>query len=156
MKKVREILLEEQHTKDRAAQPGLTPTLILFNDVLDPEKVLQSPEVDKMVNYFFGKSIASVLQPDNAEHLHDYFRDLQYKEGVQGHCMIYPFKARFEDFTLETFSDQFSGPAYMQINTPEETAFPVITITCQWFDGIFRNDFCVIGAVIEWEDLKQV
>ena len=156
MKKFSEILLEEQHTKDIAAQPGLTPTLILFNDVLDPEKVLQSPEVDKMVNLFLGRSIESVLQPDNAERLNDYFRDLQYKEGLQGHAMIYPFKANFEDLTLDTYSDQYSGPAYIQINTPEETAFPVLTITCQWYDGVFRNDFYVIGAVIEWEDLKQV
>jgi len=151
MKKLSEILLEEQHTKDRAAQPGLTPTLILFNDVLDPEKVLQSPEVDKMVNLFLGRSIASVFQPDNAEQLNDYFRDLQYKEGVQ-----YPFKANFEDLTLDTYSDQYSGPAYIQINTPEETAFPVLSITCQWYDGLFRNDFCVIGAVIDLVDLEKI
>lgn len=105
---------------------------------------------------FLGRSIASVFQPDNAEQLNDYFRELQYKEGLQGHAMIYPFKANFEDLTLETNSAQYSGPAYIQINTPEETAFPVLTITCQWNDGLFRNDFCVIGAVIEWEDLKQV
>lgn len=156
MKKLSEILLEEQRTKDRAAQPGLTPTLILFNDVLDPEKVLQSPEVDKMVNLFLGRSIASVFQPDNAEQLNDYFRDLQYKEGLQGHAMIYPFKANFEDLTLDTYSDQYSGPAYIQINTPEETAFPVLTITCQWYDGVFRNDFCVIGVVIALADLKNI
>ncbi len=156
MKKLSEILLEEQHTKDRAAQPGLTPTLILFNDVLDPEKVLQSPEVDKMVNLFLGRSIASVFQPDNAEQLNDYFRDLQYKEGVQGHAMIYPFKANFEDLALDTYSDQYSGPAYIQINTPEETAFPVLSITCQWYDGVFRNDFCVVGVVIALADLEKI
>jgi hypothetical protein len=152
MKKLSDILLEEQQLIDGVT----TPTLILFGNVLDTEKVLQSPEVDKIVNYFFGKSIASVLQPDNAEQLNDYFRELQYKEGVQGHAMIYPFKANFEDLTLETYGDQYSGPAYIQINTPEETAFPVLTITCQWNDGVFRNDFCVIGAVIDAEDLKQV
>lgn len=144
MKKLSEILLEEQQLT--------TPTLILFDDVLDPEKVLQSPEVNKIVNYFFGSSIVSFLQPDNFEQLHDFFRDTQFKDG----SMIYPVKADFDELTLETYSDQFSGPAYIQINTPDETSFPVLTVTSQWYDGLFRNDYYVIGAVVDAKDLKQI
>ena len=155
MKKLSEILLEKQHMAD-SGTTQTSPTLILFDNVLDQEKVLQSPEVDRIVNYFFGRSIASVLQPDNEEQLHDWFRDSQYKSSVLGRGMIYPIKADFSELTLETHSDQFSAPAYIQINTPEETVLPVLTITCQWYDGLFRNDYYVTGAVIDLTDLENV
>lgn len=152
MKKLSEILLEEQ----QLIVGGTTPTLILFDDVLAPEKVLQSPEVDKIVNYFFGKSIASILQPDNVEQLHDYFRDVQYVADVQTHAMIYPIKADFGKLTLETYSDQFSGPAYIQITFPGDTVYSVLTITCRWNDGLFSNDYYVIGAIVDKEDLDKI
>ena len=152
MKKLSEILLEEQ----QLIVGGTTPTLILFDDVLDPEKVLQSPEVDKIVNYFFGRSIASIFQPDNAEQLHDYFRDVQYVADVQTHAMIYPIKADFGELTLETYSDQFSGPAYIQITFPGDTVYSVLTITCRWNDGLFSNNYYVIGAIVDIEDLDKI
>ena len=152
MKKLSEILLEEQ----QLIVGNTTPTLILFDDVLDPEKVLQSPEVDKIVNYFFGRSIVSILQPENVEQLHDYFRDVQYVADVQTHAMIYPIKADFGGLTLETYSDQFSGPAYIQITFPGDTVYSVLTITCRWNDGLFSNDYYVIGAVIDLADLEKI
>ena len=157
MKKLSEILLEEQLTRDEEAQRGLsTPTLILFNDVLDPEKVLQSLEVNKIVNYFFGESIVSILQPDNLEQLHDYLRDVQYVADVQTHAMIYPIKADFGELALENYRDQFSGPANIQITFPGDTVHSVLTITCRWNDGLFSNDYYVIGAIIDLADLEKV
>jgi len=152
MKKLSEILLEEQ----QLIVGGTTPTLILFDDVLDPEKVLQSPEVDKIVNYFFGKSIVSILHPDNLEQLHGHISDIQYVADVQTHAMIYPIKADFSELTLETYSDQFSGPAYIQITFPGDTVYSVLTITCRWNDGLFSNDYYVIGAVIDLADLEKI
>ena len=152
MKKLSEILMEEQQLIDSCT----TPTLILFDDVLDPEKVLQSPEVDKIVNYFYGRSIVSILRPDNVEQLHDYFRDTQYRADIQTHAMIYPIKADFGELTLETYSDQFSGPAYIQITFPGDTLYSVLTITCRWNDGLFSNDYYVIGAVIDLADLEKI
>lgn len=153
MKKLSELLLEEQHLIDG----GTTPILILFDDVLDPEKVLQSPEVNKIVNYFFGRSIESVLQPNNLEQLHDYFRDVQYRADiVRNHAMIYPIKADFEELTLKTYSDLFSGPSYIQITLPGDTIYSVLTITCRWNDGLFSNDYYVIGAVIDLADLEKI
>ena len=153
MKKLSKLLLEEQQLIDG----GTTPILILFDDVLDPEKVLQSTEVSKIVNYFFGRPIASILQPDNLEQLHDYFRDVQYRADiVRNHAMIYPIKADFEELTLETHSDQFSGPTYIQITLPGDTVYSVLTITCRWNDGLFSNDYYVTGAVIDLADLEKI
>lgn len=156
MKKLSEILLEEQQKNDVGTTPKLsTPTLILFNDVLNPEKVMQSPEVEKIVTYFFGRPIASVLQPDNAEQLHDWFRDVQYRAD-ETHAMIYPIKADFGNLTMESYSNQFSGPAYIQITSTGGTVYDVLTITCKWYDGVFRNDYYVIGAIVELEDLRKI
>lgn len=59
--------------------------------------------------------------------------------------MIYHVKTKFEDLTLDTYSDQFSGPLYIQMFHPEETVYDVLTITCHWYDGLFRNDYYVIA-----------
>lgn len=156
MKKLSEILLEEQQKNDVGTTPKLsTPTLILFNDVLDPEKVMQSPEVEKIVTFFFGRPIASVLQPDNAEQLHDWFRDVQYRAD-ETHAMIYPIKADFGELTMESYSNQFSGPAYIQITSTGGTVYDVLTITCKWYDGVFRNDYYVIGAIVNAGDLGSI
>ena len=32
----------------------------------------------------------------------------------------------------------------------------VLTITCKWYDGLFRNDYYVIGAIVDAEDLKTI
>ena len=81
-----------------------------------------------------------MFSPDRADQLHDKFRDEQYKADVQGRAMIYPVKADFGDLTLDSFSDQFSGPLYVQIFTPDIADYDVLTFTCCWNDGIFRND----------------
>ena len=135
MKKLSEMLLERQCKTDKG-DSIVTPTIVLFDNVLDPEKVLQSPEIDKIVTYFFGSSINSVLKPDDAKQLHDWFRDEQYKADIQDRAMIYRVKADFDDLTLDTNSDQFSGPLYMQIILPGDTTNNVLTITCQRGDGM--------------------
>ena len=76
MKKLSEILLESQRKSDKEALSALpSPVLVLFNDVLDAEKVQQSPEIEKLAKCFYGKPIASVFSPESADHLHDKFRD---------------------------------------------------------------------------------
>ena len=129
--------------------------LVLFDNVLDPEKVLQSPEIGKLAGYFFANTNLSVAQVEDPEKLHDWLRDEQYKADVQGRAMIYPVKARFEDWTLDTHGDEFSGPLYVQIFSPGNTGRDVLTITCQWSDGLFRNDYYVIGAIIDIGDMEN-
>lgn len=157
MKKLSEILLESQRKSEKEALSSLpSPVLVLFNDVLDAEKVQQSPEIDKLAKCFYGKPIASVFSPDRADQLHDKFRDEQYKADVQGRAMIYPVKADFGDLTQDSFSDQFSEPLNVQIFTPDIADYVVLTITCCWNDGIFRNDYYVVGVIADTEDLGKI
>ena len=155
MKKLSEILLEQRTIEVQTPPLHPTPLLVLFGDVLDPDKVINSPEIGKLAGYFFANSTLSLAQVEDPEKLHDWLRDEQYKADVRGRAMIYPVKARFEDWTLDTHSDEFSGPLYAQLISPQDTAYDVITITCQWYDGVFRNDYYVIGAIVNRDNLER-
>ena len=155
MKKLSEILLEQRTIEVQTPPLHPTPTLVLFNDVLDPEKVINSPEIGKLAGYFFANTTLSLAQVEDPEQLQDWLREEQYKADVQGRAMTYPFKARFEDLALDVYSDQYSGPLYVQIFSPSNTGRDVLTITCQWSDGLFRNDYYVIGAIIDIGDMEN-
>lgn len=133
-----------------------TQALILFNDVLDGERLLQSQEIKKLVVYFYDNYELSVVQVENPERLHDVLREEQYRADAQNGAMIYPVKARFADLALETNSDEFSGPLYVEVFTPPGAIFDVLTITCHWSDGLFRNDYFVTGAIVDTEDLRAI
>ena len=156
MKKLSDTILERRMIEVQTPQLYPSPLLVLFGDVLDPEKVIISPEIEKLAGYFFANSTLSLAQVEDLEKLHDWLRDAQYKTDVQGRAMIYPVKARFEDWTLETHSDEYSGPLYIQVLTTDEAALNILTITCQWYDGLFRNDYYVVGAIVAAEDLEKI
>lgn len=156
MKKLSEILLEQRTIEVQTPPLHLTPTLVLFNDVLDPDKVINSPEIGKLAGYFFANSTLSLAQVEDPEKLHDWLRDEQYKTDVLGRAMIYPVKARFEDWTQDTRGDEFSGPLYVQVLSTDEATLNILTITCQWYDGLFRNDYYVVGAIVSADDLERI
>ena len=131
-------------------------SLILFDNVLDEEKLLQSQEIKKLIEHFYDKYDLSIVQVENPMRLQDYLREEQYRVDTQGGAMIYQFKANFDDLTLKTHSEEFSGPLYVQIFTPPEAIFDVLTITCRWFDGLFRNDQYVVGAIVDTQDLQAI
>jgi hypothetical protein len=60
------------------------------------------------------------------------------------------------NLTLDTYSDQFSGPLYIQVFHPDEFVYDVLTITCHWYDGLFRNDYYVIGVIANTADLEAL
>ena len=156
MKKLSETLLEQRLIEVQSPSPSLTPSLVLFGNVLDSGKVVNSPEIGKLAEYFFGTSTLSVVQVEDPEKLHDWLRDEQYKTDVQGRAMLYPVKAKFEDWTLETHSDEYSGPLYIQVLSTDEAVLNILTITCQWYDGLFRNDCYVVGAIVSADDLTKI
>ena len=133
-----------------------TQALVLFNDVLDGAKLLQSPEIEKLVEYFYNGYALSVVQIENPERLHDWLREAQYKADVQGSAMIYPVKARFKDWTSDTHNEEFSGPLSIQVLCTNEVTLNILTITCKWYDGLFRNDYYVVGAIVDTEDLEKI
>ena len=109
-----------------------------------------------MVECFYENYELSVIQVENPERLQDVLREEQYRAYAQNGAMIYPVKARFDDLTRETHSDEFSGPLYVQIFTPAGAIFDILTITCLWSDGLFRNDYYVVGAIVDTDDLENI
>lgn len=157
MKKLSELLKHRDRVEEqRKASSQPTQTLILFNNVLSGKKLLQSPEIEMLVNYCYGEMALAVVQTEYAERLHDWARDEQYKADVQERAMICHLKAKFEDLVLDTCSNQFSGPLYVQIFHPTGATSNVLTITCCWNDGIFKNDYYVVGVIVETTDWDAI
>lgn len=156
MKKLSEFILERCTLEVQTPALHPTPALVLFGDVLDPEKVINSPEIEKLTGHFFGTSALSVVQVDDPAKLHDWFWEEQYKTSVRGRSMIYPVKAKFEDWAVETHSDEYSGPLYIQVLSTDEADLNILTITCQWYDGLFRNNYYVVGVIVSTVDLDVI
>ena len=160
MKKLSELMRQknaiEAATIIDISSPQPTQSLVLFDGVLDGEKLLQSPEIEVLVNHFYGGLALTLAEVKDADHLHDWARDEQYKADAQEHAMIYHVKAKFEDLRLDTCSDQFSGPLYVQVFHPDGFVYDVLTITCYWNDGLFRNDYYVVGLIADTRDLERV
>lgn len=130
------------------------PTLVLFDRVLDSNKVLKSKEVDTFANHFFGQSVHSVLVTVYEEKLKEYFSNELYKAGAQSRSMIYPFKARFEDLALDS-PEGFSGPVYLVIFNTDDLSGLLVFI-CHWNDEVFTNDSYVVGAIGREDELKNL
>ena len=164
MKKLSDLMkqqnaIEEQRTEENIidiASPQPTQSLVLFDGVLSGEKLIHLSEIETLVNHFYGGLALTLAETENAEQLHDWAREEQYKADAQEHAMIYHMKTKFEDLTLDTYSDQFSGPLYIQVFHPAETIYDVLTITCHWYDGLFRNDYYVIGVIANTADLETI
>ena len=60
--------------------------------------------------------------------------------------MVYPIKARFEDLAHDTHSDEYSAPLYLFLFDTDEIK-NLLVLTCQWYDGLFRNDYYVVGVI---------
>ena len=42
------------------------------------------------------------------------------------------------------------------IFSTEATDYDVLTITCHWGDGLFLNDYYVVGAIVDTQDLQAI
>lgn len=155
MKKLSDLMA--MTTKDSSEEITITPrpTLVLFDGVLNSNKVLKSKEVDILSNHFFGQSTRSVLVTVYEEQLRGYISDELYKAGVQSRSMIYPFKAQFEDFAQDSPGDGFSGPLYLVVFNNDEFSGLLVFI-CHWNDEVFTNDSYVVGAIGLEDELKKL
>ena len=91
--------------------------------MLDGEKLLQSPEIKKLIEYFYENNDLSIVRVENIERLQDYFREEKYRAGNNNGSMIYPVKAHFDDLTLDTHSEEFSAPLNVLIFTQPAAIF---------------------------------
>ena len=155
MKKLSELMAMTTTISPEVTEQTPRPTLVLFDGVLDSSKVLKSKEVDILANHFFGGSVHSVLVTVYEESLKDYISNELYKAGVQSRSMIYPFKAKFEDFAQDSPGEGFSGPIYLVVFNNDEFSGLLVFI-CHWNDDVFTNDSYVVGAIGLEDELKNL
>ena len=153
MKKLSELMMTKENSSVETSTSR--PVVVLFDKVLDPGKVIHSSEIDTFTNHFYGQSISATLGTEHDEELQDWLRDELYKAGIKGRSMIYPFKARFEDLAHDTHSDEYSAPLYLFLFDTDEIK-NLLVLTCQWYDGLFRNDYYVVGAIGLEDELKKL
>lgn len=131
-------------------------SLVLFDGVLDSEKLLRSDEIQSLVKATMGIYNLSYESPKNKEGFQDWLRD-EWCRNLNN-SMVYPVKAKFEELAQHGHSEEYSGPLNVFVFRPEDAECCYLVLTCNWLspDGLFRNDNAVIGIIIDKDDLKQV
>ena len=135
-------------------------SIVLFEHILDGERILISPEINKLLRYFFGQARASVVRTNYADDLQSWINHELYMAYVNKDTMVYPLKASFEEMrTNEPIvrNGECSGPLSIvsfKPDAPVERDF--LAITCKWRDGLFRNDSFVLGIIADTDDLYGI
>ena len=70
--------------------------------------------------------------------------------------MVYPFKESFEVMASDGHSEKYSGPLLIQIIHPDLVENDMLVLTCHWSDGVFKNDYYVIGVIADSDDLITI
>ena len=131
-------------------------SLVLFDNVLDGERLLSLPEIQKLLIYFFGQPRISLVETNYPEELHDFLIDVVYKADVKGLAMVYPVKASFEEMAIPGHSEEYSGPLYIQIIHSDQMENDLLVLTCRWRDNLFHNDSYIIGLIADSDDLITI
>ena len=160
MRKLSQILTEEK--KAAAEVPTIAVSesdwqcLILFDGIVNGESFLSSPEIQKLLIYFYGQPRISIVETNYPKELHDWLRDALYKADVKGLAMVYPVKASFEEMAIPGHSEEYSGPLYIQIIHPDQMENDLLVLTCRWTDNLFHNDSYIIGLIADSDDLITI
>lgn len=159
MRKLSQILTEE---KEAAEVPAVAvsesdwQSLILFDGIVNGESFLSSPEIQKLLIYFYGQPRISIVETNYPKELHDWLRDALYTADVNGQAMMYPVKASFEEMAVQGHSAEYSGPLDIQIIHPDLVENDLLVLTCRWANNLFHNDTFIIGLVADSDDLVSI
>lgn len=160
MRKLSQILAEEK--KAVAAVPVIAVTesdwqsLILFDGILNGERLLSSPEIQKLLIYFYGQPRISVVETNYPKELHDWLRDALYTADVSGQAMVYPVKTSFDEMAVQGHSAEYAGPLDILIIHPDLVENDLLVITCCWANTLFHNDSYIIGLIADSDDLATI
>lgn len=133
-------------------------SLILFENVLDSEKLLHSPEIQALVKLCFGEVNLSKAHTALMEDLHSLIGDEVYKglRKTDGTTMIYPVKAKLTDLLEENHNPEYSGPLNVLLLKPDDTEHNILVLTTHWSDNLFRNDHSVVGVIGDTADIEDM
>lgn len=146
--------------KNNTITEQTSQSLFLFENILDSEKLLQYPKIEKLVKCFYGVPNISIYQTARVDDFHTLISDKTYssllKMDESGGAMIYPLKVRFEELAIENQCSEYSGPLNVLILPPDNDEGPLLVLTCQWKNSLFRNDYFVVGVLGYREYLEKM
>lgn len=135
-------------------------SLITFEHILDGDKLIASPEIQKMLRYFYGQARPSVVRTNYADDLQAWINRELCLADMKGTMMVYPLTAAYEEMRNDediVHPGEYSGALSVvsfKPKTPVEKDF--LAITCKWLDGLFRNDSYVLGIIADTDDLYSI
>ena len=135
-------------------------SLITFEHILDGDKLMASPEIQKMLRYFYGQARPSVVRTGYVDDLQAWINRELCMADMKGTMMIYPLTAAYEEMRNDediVHPGEYSGSLSVisfKPKTPVEKDF--LAITCKWQDGMFRNDNYVLGVIADTDDLYGI
>lgn len=135
-------------------------SIILFEHILDGERILTSPEINKLLLYFYGQAKPSVVRTNYSDDLQAWINRGLCMADMKGTLMTYPLAATYEEMKTDediVHNGEYSGALEVISFKPKE---PVekdfLAITCKWQDGLFRNDSYILGVIADTDDLYNI
>lgn len=134
-------------------------SIVLFEHILDGDKLMASPEIQKILKYFYGQARPSVVRTNYADDLQFWLSHELYEADVDGTMMGYPFKASFDDMRVDepiVRNGEYAEPLRVVPIKPTSLNYDLLVLTCNWRDELFRNDHYVIGIIADTDDLYNI
>lgn len=132
-------------------------SLVLFDDVLDADKILSSKEFEKVIKYHYGQMKTSWVHTTHLEDLHDWVRDEFDKATTNEEAKAFKVDESFEDLALKGHSDEYFGPLHLfSIQPDPDVENDFLVLTCSWSDSIIKNPNHIVGVIADTDDLLTV
>lgn len=134
-------------------------SLITFEHILDGDKLIASPEIQKILRYLYGQARPSVVRTNYTDDLQFWLNHELYEADMDKDTIVYPFKASFEEMRMDELivrNGEYSGPLNLTSFKPTSANYDLLAITCNWRDKFFRNDHYVIGVIADTDDLYGI
>lgn len=134
-------------------------SIILFEHILDGNKMMASPEIQKILRYFYGQARPSVVRTNYTDDLQFWLNHELYEADMDKDAMVYHFKASFDEMRMNepiVRKGEYSGPLNLTSFKPTSANYDLIAITCNWHDEFFSNDHYVLGVIADTDDLYNI
>ena len=135
-------------------------SIITFEHILDGDKLIASPEIQKILRYFYGQARPSVVRTNYTDDLQAWINRELCMADMKGTMMAYPLTATYEEMRTDeniVHPGEYSGAlSVISFKPKEPVEKDFLAITCKWQDGLFRNDNYVLGIIADTDDLYGI
>lgn len=125
---------------------------ILFESVLNGEKLMNSPQTRELVRYFYGQAKVSLVRTEYADDLQFWLCDKLFAAEIDDTAEKIPFTGAFDEMAPMD-NNGFSGPLKIISIKPENAEKEFLLLTCNWRNGQFHNSNHIIGVMADTDDL---